>query len=613
MQTQNTPRKTTLRIGNASGYWGDDPEALERQVNGGRLDYISMDFLAEITMSIMQKQRARDPNLGYARDLLPMLEKVLPKLLSDKTCLITNAGGVNPAACAAAIAKLAASKNLPCSIAIVYGDDILHDLPAYTAQGVSFDNMENGAKFTGVADRIDAANIYFGAAGVVEALKWRPDIVITGRVTDTGITLAPMIHEFGWSMSDWDKLASGIVAGHMIECGAQASGGNFTDWRLVPSFQKIGFPIVEAEADGSFVITKHPGSGGLVSVDTVREQLVYEMGNPRAYITPDVIADFTSIQLKAAGPDRVHVSGVRGFEPTPTYKVSMAYRDGYKAQGAIVVSGPEARAKAEQFARNFWERIDAPLTARETEYAGWNACHRSLAHYDDGAEIILRLGARAETEAPLKVFGKHIPPLILSGPPGVAVLGGVPKAQEVVSYWPALLPKALIQPKVALYTNKLGDAHTVTSTQTGNFKSAEAGTQTATTVQTTLPQAFAEHKHENAIALTEICLARSGDKGDTANIGVLARSPKAYAFIREYLTAQRVKDWFQELCGGNVVRYEVPNLQGLNFLLENSLGGGGTMTLRTDAQGKTFAQALLRQRVVIPKDVLQDVKAHASR
>lgn len=594
-------QKKAIRIGNAGGYWGDDPNALERQVFGGRLDYISMDFLAEITMSILQKQRSTDPEAGYARDFLPMLKKVLPKLLQDKTTIITNAGGVNPHSCARAIAKMAADMNLNPKIAIVYGDDILPDLDRLNGSGIEFKNMESGEDFSLVKSRIQAANIYFGAAPVVEALKWKPDIVITGRVTDTGITIAPMIHEFGWNLRDWNKLASGIVAGHIIECGSQSTGGNFTDWEKVPSFDEIGYPIVEVNEDGTFFVTKHNGSGGMVTVDTVREQLFYEMGSPKAYITPDVVADFSSIQLEAAGKDRVRVFGIKGNEPTPLYKVSMAYEDGFKSIGSIMISGPEARKKAEAFSRIFWKRCPGPFEETLTEYVGFNSCHRSLVHREDGNEILLRLGARAADEKELKLFGKMIPSLILSGPPGVAVIGGVPKAQKVMSYWPALMPKGAVQPRIALFENgELVAEKQVGDTPIGNFTADELEAQVATKASRDVASVLKEQNDPAAVPLRTICLARSGDKGDTANIGVLARSPEAYKFLESYLTAQRVKDLFQELCVGKVTRYSLPGLSGFNFLLEESLGGGGTRTLRIDAQGKTFAQGLLAQRILLP-------------
>ncbi len=603
-------RKEVLRIGNASGYWGDDPRALYRQVMGGRLDYISMDFLAEVTMSIMQKQKSRDPDQGYAKDFLPMLESVLPTLLKNKTKIITNAGGVNPEACAAAIEALAQKLGVRVKIAVVYGDDILGKIAELRAKGVKFDNMETGADYGAIDGRLEAANIYFGAAPVVDALKGDPDIVITGRVTDTGITVGAMVHEFGWSLRDWDKLAYGIVAGHIIECGSQACGGNFTDWHLVKSYKDIGYPIVEVSPDGSFVVTKHPGSGGLVSVDTVREQLFYEMGNPKAYITPDVVADFSTIQLAAEGPDRVKITGVKGHEPTPLYKVSMAYADGFKSVGEIAICGPNAKKKAQAFADIFWERAGKGFAATETELFGFDAFHRTMTQAEEGNEVVLRMGARDADKEKLKRFGKHVPAVILGGPPGVTVLGGVPVIREIVSYWPALMTKRAIQPKVATFEGGVFvDERTNETTETGNYVATEAEAQIAEKAARAVGDAVSEATR--GTPLMQIALARSGDKGDTANIGVMARSRKAFDYLDRYLTAQRVKDLFQELCHGRVVRYKVENMLGFNFLLESSLGGGGTMSMRADAQGKTFAQGLLRQKAEIPADVLESCKGAA--
>jgi hypothetical protein len=599
--------KSVLRIGNASGYWGDDPKALYRQVNGGRLDYITMDFLAEVTMSIMQKQRGRDPEAGYARDFLPMLESVLPKLLKDRTRIITNAGGVNPEACAEAIEALGKRLGVKPRIAVVYGDDILGKLGMLRAKGCRFDNMETGQAFAAVEDRIESANIYFGAAPVVEALKWEPDIIITGRVTDTGITIGAIAHELGWSLTDWDRMAAGVVAGHILECGSQATGGNFTDWQLVESYDEMGYPICEMHADGSFYITKHPGTGGLVSVDTVREQLFYEMGNAKAYITPDVVADFTTIRLAQDGKDRVKVSGIKGYEPTPLYKVSMAYADGFKVIGDIAISAPDAVAKARKFAELFWGRVGKDFAATSTELLGYDAFHRSAGHeLGEGRanEVLLRLGARDESREKLRAFAKQIPGVILGGPPGVAVIGGVPKIQEIVSYWPALMPKTAARPSVALWASGYAEVHEVDTTPTGNFNADESRADVATEASRSVAEA--RKAGENGAPLVRIALTRSGDKGDTANIGVMARGPKSYAWLEAHLTAQVVKDIFQELCLGRVTRHALPNMQGFNFLLENALGGGGTMSLRSDAQGKTLAQGLARQKFQIPGDVLTE-------
>ena len=596
----------SIRIGNAGGYWGDDPSALARQIQGGPLDYITMDFLAEITMSILQKQRARDPEMGYAKDFIKMLDEVLPDLLDKKIKLITNAGGINPKSCAREIHNLAKSKGLNIKIAVIDGDDIMTNIDSLESQGETFTNMETSECFSKVKDSIISANVYFGVAPVAEALKWDPDIIITGRVTDTGITLAPMVHEFNWPLDDWDRLASGIIAGHMLECGTQITGGNFTDWEKVDSFSHVGFPIAEINADGSFVLTKHQNTGGLVNVNTVREQLFYEMGNPEAYITPDVIADFTTIQLKADGENRVKASGIKGYAPTPLYKVSMAFEDGFKAQGTIIISGPNARKKAEAFAKIFWERCGSDFDHTETEFFGFNACQRSLVNKDDANEILLRVGVLSSDQRKLRNFSKLVPSLILSGPPGVAVTGGVPRPQQVVSYWPALINKDTVHPKISLIVNgEITDEQVIKTTATGNFEPQSSNVQVAET-----PSGPAGKDHdEKLVPISSIALGRSGDKGDMCNVGVLARSPKAFEFLDEWLTAQRVKNYFQELCFGPVTRYKLSNLQGFNFLLDEALGGGGTKTLRFDAQGKTFAQGLLAQKIKIPQEVLDDVAA----
>src|SRR5437867_2135369 len=355
------PMPDMIRIANAGGYWGDDLSQFHRQVELGPVDYLTLDFLAEITMSIMQKQRARDPRAGYARDFVAQVEQTLPLLVDRGVRVISNAGGVNPLACRAALLEMAQLHGRPIEVAAVAGDDLLPRLGELNAAGVTLDNMDDGALFAAIRDRVSSANAYFGAWPVVEALRSGAQVVVTGRCTDTGITLAPMIHAFQWAPDDWDRLASGIVAGHIVECGAQSTGGNFTDWRSVPHLERIGYPVIEVSLDGSFVVTKHAGTGGSVTVRTVKEQLVYEMGDPRSYVTPDVIADFGSIQIEPAGRDRVRVWGVKGRPAPASLKVSASYFDGWKASGTLVVSAPAAAEEAEALAGQFWERLDLPF------------------------------------------------------------------------------------------------------------------------------------------------------------------------------------------------------------------------------------------------------------
>ena len=617
--------KTMIRIANAGGYWGDDPFALRRQVCGPlKLDYVSIDFLAEITMSILQKQKQKDPKMGYAGDFISQLAPLLKTCKERGIKIITNAGGVNPQACAEALFELARKVGVDLRVALVEGDDIAARLPEIVKQpGCAMKNMETGEKFDDVVSKVLSANVYFGAMPVVEALKNNPDIIICGRVTDTGITLAAMIHEFGWQQSDYEKLSHGIVAGHIIECGAQATGGNFTDWKKVKNFVDVGFPILECEADGSFVVTKHPGSGGLVSVQTVREQLLYEMGHPQSYITPDVIADFTSIQLNQEGEDRVRISGVTGRLPTDLLKVSVAYSDGYKASGTLIVSGPDARAKAEVFAEIMWQKLSAELSRAGlpqcrktmTEFIGDDSTHRGLSPHSSAKEVLVRFGALADEKATLQVFRKILPSLILSGPSGVAVTGGAPIISDVVSYWPALIPQdvALGRVWVGEVTQTKKDVAVLAQSKELNWPQTGGTADISIAPQDGHSCKRIDLSKTKRLPLWSIAHARSGDKGDTANIGLIARSPECYAWLRENVSAELVKGWFATICQGQVTRYNVPNLWSLNFLLEESLDGGGTMSLCIDAQGKTLSQALLRCEMDIPLELISTIDAlHAA-
>ncbi|MEQ1831486.1 MAG: acyclic terpene utilization AtuA family protein [Candidatus Eisenbacteria bacterium] len=585
----------SIRIANAGGYWGDDLGAFKRQVERGPVDYVTLDFLAEITMSIMQKQRARDPEAGFARDFIAQVDQTLDALLERNIRVVTNAGGVNPAACRRAVLAVAAKKGRAIHVAAVAGDDILGRIDELNLAGARLDNMENGQSFAEVRERVSSANAYFGAWPVVEALKTGAQIVVTGRCTDTGITLAPMIHEFGWAPDDWDRLAAGIVAGHIIECGAQSTGGNYTDWREIPRFADIGYPIVEVSADGSFIVTKHEGTGGTVSVRTVKEQLVYEMGDPRGYITPDVIADFASIRLEQAGRDRVRVWGVKGRPAPPSLKISAAYADGWKASGTLILSGPEATAKARAFSELFWGRLGLEFDASLTEFVGASACWGPLAPEVDVPEVLLRFGVRDHDRAKIEAFSKMLPAVILSGPPGVAVTGGRPQAQEVVAYWPALLPRDLVRPTLV---TAAGERELDWPTPL-----LDMGTP-APLPATNWPRA--EGSHESlTVTLSHLAHARSGDKGDMANIGLIARSPEVYPWLVAHMTSERVKRHFDGICHGTVTRHEVPNLTALNFLLDESLGGGGTVSLRLDAQGKTLSHALLSMEVTVPRALVE--------
>ena len=447
--------KDVIRIASGQGYWGDRFDAPIDQVREGPIDYLVMDYLAEVTMSIMQKQKSRDPNLGYAKDFVRLMEELLPDLVEKRVKLITNAGGVNPIACMIAVRDIAERKGLKgLRLAAVYGDDILNYLDGMIASGNALKNMETGEDITIIRDRISSANVYFGARPIVEALEQDAQIIITGRVTDTGLTLAPMIYEFGWAWDDWDKLAAGIVGGHINECGAQASGGNFlAGWKEVPNMERIGFPIVEAHPDGTLVITKHESLGGLVDERTVKEQLVYELGDPTDYITPDVVADFTSIHLQQEGPNRVKVFGVKGKPFTEFYKVSISYFDGYTCIGQLTYAWPEAlekAKKADEIVRKRIQYLGLEFDEIHTEFLGYNACHGTTAPpIPDPNEVVFLIGVRGHNKKHLETFANEIVPLVLTGPPAVTGFGGGrPRVREVIAYWPALLRKEAVSPKV---------------------------------------------------------------------------------------------------------------------------------------------------------------------
>jgi hypothetical protein len=449
--------KERIRIAAGQGFWGDLPDAPVRQVEGGPIDYLMLDYLAEVTMSIMQKQKARDARAGYARDFIPLMKRILPACVERDIKVTANAGGVNVRGCADALIEVARELGLAgkLRIGIVTGDDIMSRLDELLSRGVELRNMDTGEPLSTVRDSIQSANVYLGAAPLVEALQQGAQVVITGRATDTGLTLAPLMHEFGWAANDWNRLAAGTIAGHIIECGAQASGGNCQfEWRNIPNLADVGFPVVEASPDGSFVITKHDGTGGCINIPSIKEQLVYEMGDPHEYITPDCVADFTTIRLQDDGRDRVRVYGIEGRPATEFLKVSVSYSAGFKAVGTLVYAWPEAYEKAQaadKILRARLDRLGLRFDHMLTEFVGVNATHGPLAGEAraDAPEVQLRVGVRGQDRAAIERFTKEIAPLILTGPPAVTgFAGGRPKVEEIVAYWPALIPKSEIKPSV---------------------------------------------------------------------------------------------------------------------------------------------------------------------
>lgn len=449
--------KDRVRIACGQGFWGDLQTAPLDQVTKGPVDYLMMDFLAEVTMSIMQKQKRRNPDLGYAKDLVHIIDQILPVCVEKNIRIVTNGGGVNPTGCREAIFKCAKKHGIrKLTVGTVLGDDILDRLGEFADRGIHLNNMETHEPAGSIRHRVLSANVYFGAAPIVRALQEGAQIVITGRTTDTGLTLAPMMYEFGWKEDDWDRLAAGTVAGHILECGGQATGGNFSaGWKSVPDLAHIGFPIAEAYPGGEVVITKHEGTGGLVTVQTVSEQLLYEIGDPEKYITPDCVADFTTIRLDQAGENRVRVSGVRGKPCTDTYKVSMSYADGYTAIGTLTYAWPDALEKAkaaDQILRSRLAGLGLRFDEIRTEFVGLNSCHGPIAGTPDVInEVVLRVGVRGHDHKSVEQFGMELAPLILTGPPAVTgFAGGRPKPSEVIAYWPALIPKDAVKPEVVV-------------------------------------------------------------------------------------------------------------------------------------------------------------------
>jgi hypothetical protein len=442
-------------IGQGQGFWGDSILGPVRLVREGPLHYLALDYLAEVTMSIMQKLKGRNPKAGYATDFVAMLDRILPEVVDKGIVVVANAGGVNPGACLEAVLELARRKGVKgLKVGIIEGDDILGRIPELMAEGETFANMDDGRPLTEVQDRILSANVYVGAAAVAQCLRAGAQIVIGGRITDPALVAGPMLHEFGWKPTDHDKLAAATMAGHIVECGVQCTGGNQSNWREVKDFVRIGYPVIEAHPDGTFFVTKHAGTGGLLTRETVISQLLYEMGDPKRYLGPDCTADFTSAVIEQAGPDRVKLSGIRGGPPTDTYKVSISYQNGWKAAGQLTVSGPDAAEKARLCAEIVFGRLalDGVTFAdgeKLVELLGTGVCHQGIAEPADPPEVVLRIGVKSQDKARVDRFGMELAPLVTGGPPGVTgFAGGRPKAADIVGYWPALIRKDKVETRV---------------------------------------------------------------------------------------------------------------------------------------------------------------------
>ena len=588
--------KEKIIIANASGYWGDEGAAIARQVRGGPIDYLTMDYLAEITMIILARQKAESEQAGYARDFVAYLKPLMKEIADKGITVIANAGGINPGACARALEAAAADAGVSLPVAIVDGDDLQMRLAEIEAAGCKFPHLDTAEPIGDRLAKVNSANAYIGAKPIAAALAKGARIVVTGRTYDAASVLAPMVYEFGWSWSDYDKLASGLLAGHLIECGAQVTGGNYTRWEEVPSFENFGYPLVECSPDGSFVLTKHPGTGGLVSRRTAKEQVLYEIGDPRFYASTDVVADFTSFAMDDDGQDRVRISGVKGRVPTDTLKVSMTYEAGMKAQAIVVVSGPGSVRKAKRFADIFWSRVRGNFEETRTEYIGYNGCWGESAAPDvEPNEIALRFGCRSFDRKAMESFARELAGIALSGPPGICGAGGRPSPQPAFGYWPALVPRKLVTQRM-FFDGVSEDFPCDSGPSAPIERPAEAPAPPP-----------AEGKRVR-VPLGRVAHARSGDKGDVCNIGVIALSEKLYPELVRELTAERVAAFYASLAKGKVTRYRLDNLCAMNFTMQQALGGGGTLSLQLDNQGKTASQGLLTMEIEVAEHLLDGAK-----
>ena len=584
-----------VKIGCASGFWGDTNTAAFQLVHLSDINYLVFDYLSEITMSIMAKAMMTNPEHGYALDFVSRVMTPLLKKISDKKIkVISNAGGVNPLACRDALQKVLEAQGLDLKIAVVLGDDLMLQQAELKTQNIK--EMFSGED---LPSQLASCNAYLGAVPIRDALDQGADIVITGRVVDSAVVLAPLLHEYQWSLEDYDKLSQGALAGHIIECGAQCTGGNFTDWRLVQGFDNMGFPIVEVKADASFIVTKPKGTGGLVSVATVAEQVVYEIGNPQAYLLPDVTADFSQVKLEQVGEDRVLVIGAKGRAPTQQYKVSATYPDGYRVLVSFLIAGREAPEKAHVIADailNKCERVLAlrsvpPFLEKSVEILGIESTYGANAQPINSREVVVKIAVKHMFKEACMFFASEIAQASTGMAPALAgIVGGRPKASPVIKLFSFLVDKS----KLSVVIDINGQRQNIQIP-------SGCSDQSFNTVAVGKVAQFTGKEIE--VPLVEIAHARSGDKGNHSNIGVIARQPEYLPWIRANLTEEKVKEYMQHVLDpekSKVICYEITGFNALNFMLENALGGGGIASLRIDPQGKAFAQQLLDMPVKIP-------------
>lgn len=587
-----------VRLGGGSGFWGDTPEGPRQLVNSGEIDYLIMDYLAEITMSLLGRAREKNPAGGYPLDFVTqVISPHAGEICKRGIKVIANAGGVNPLACRDAISKELAAQNIALKVAAVMGDDVLPLMEELRGEDVR--EVQSGEPLPG---GVATANAYIGGFAIAEALKAGADVVVTGRCADSALALGALIHEFDWKPTDFDKIAAGSVAGHVIECGPQATGGIFTDWRLVADgWADIGFPIVECREDGTFVVTKPVGTGGLISTQTIAEQITYETGDPANYILPDVICDLTDVRLDQVGTDRVLVSQVRGKAPTNTYKVSATYPDGYRSIATLMVSGIEAAAKARAMGEAILKRT-RNIFAREglgdyadtsIEILGSEATYGPLSRVRSVREVILKIGVRHVNKRAVEIFSREIAPASTGMGQGISgVAGGRPPVQPVLRLFSFFLDKSRL--RITVNT----DAQEISVGIMTEGQPAPSSAQAAKPAISS--QIVLDTSNSKTVPLIAIAHGRSGDKGNLSNISVLARRPEFLPIIESQLTTEAVSRYMGHVVEGKVERYAWPGLNGFNFILNQSLGGGGVSSLRYDPQGKAHAQMLMDFPIAVP-------------
>ena len=582
----------TIRIGGAAGFWGDSRIALPQLLDGGQLDYVSFDYLAEITMSILARARAKEPTLGYATDFVDLVARHLPQIAAQKVRLLANAGGLNPRACADALREKIAAAGLSLKVGVVLGDDLI-------ARADDF--RETTEMFSGAAlpDKLISLNAYLGAFPIAAALDEGADIVITGRCVDSALALGACIHEFGWGEDDHDRLAGGSLAGHIIECGAQSTGGLFTDWEETGDWANIGYPIVAVAEDSSFVVEKVAGTGGLVSRGTVAEQLVYEIGDPAAYVLPDVVCDFTDVTIDQIGPDRVRVAGAKGAAPTPHYKASATYGEGFRVGVTWSVIGIDAAAKARRIADAVLRRVSGLLdqlavpqfSETSVEVLGSEAAYGDFSRAQAAREVVLKIAAKHGNPKALELLVREFTSAGTSMAPGFTGLAGNrPKVMPVVRLFSLLVPKALVPVTVEVE----GMTRAMLFDGAGQLCGSQAATS-APAVPSDLP----------TVPLIRLAFARSGDKGNHANIGIIARDPRYLDAIKAAVTPEAIAERFAHYAPGKVERFDLPGIYAINFLIHDVLGGGGVASLRNDPQGKGYAQMILEMPVPVPPEIAE--------